>query len=250
MLIRLPGTYPAQGDTRLLTETFVDRDLATGRRVLDICTGGGALALAAARAGASSVTAVDLSMRSVLTARLNSRLQRAPITVRHGDLFAPVDGERFDLVLCNPPYVPAEGDELPRHRAARSWDAGRDGRALLDRICDEVSDVLSGDGVLLLTHSVLSDETLTIQRLQRQGLLAEVVARAAEPFGPVMRGRAALLEERGLLAPGQDHETLVVIEARLAPGAAQIGSEVSGESEAGEQSEEGPESGERAENAA
>ncbi len=220
MLVRLPGTYPAQGDTRLLTDTLVSRGLAVGRRVLDICTGGGALALAAGRAGASAVTAVDLSRRSVITARINSRLHRTPVTVHQGDLFAPVHGERFDLVLSNPPYVPAAGEVLPRHRSARSWDAGRDGRAILDRICAGVPDVLSEQGVLLLTHSVLSDEEATLERLQRAGLVAEVVARADEPFGPVMRRRAALLRSRGLLAPGQQSEGLVVIEARVRKPAA------------------------------
>ncbi|NHC14314.1 HemK2/MTQ2 family protein methyltransferase [Motilibacter deserti] len=212
--MRLPGTYPAQGDTRLLAETLRRRDLATGRRVLDVGTGGGALALAAAKAGAAAVTAVDLSLRSVMTARLNSRLNRAPITVRQGDLFAPVRGERFGLVLANPPYVPAASDELPRHRQGRCWDAGRDGRAVLDRICADVGDVLAEDGVLLLTHSALADERLTVERLKQAGLEASVVQRALEPFGPVMRKRADMLAARGLVEPGQQHEELVVIEAR------------------------------------
>ena len=214
MLMRLPGTYPAQGDTRLLADTLRRRRLAEGRRVLDIGTGGGALAVAAARAGAVSVTAVDVSLRSVLTARLNARLHRSRVTVRQGDLFAPVAGERFGLVLANPPYVPASSEALPRHRSGRSWDAGRDGRAVLDRICAGVSAVLADDGVLLLTHSVLSDEELTLRRLGEAGLVGEVVARAEEPFGPVMRRRAAMLEARGLVEPGQRHEELVVVEAR------------------------------------
>ena len=216
-LLRLPGTYPAQGDTRLLIDTLRERGLAPARRVLDVGTGGGALALAAAAEGAASVTAVDLSRRSVTTARLNSLLQHAHLDVRRGDLFAPVAGERFDLVLANPPYVPAATDALPRYRTARCWDAGVDGRALLDRLCAGVADVLAEDGVLLLTQSVLADEQVTVRRLQEAGLAAEVVARRPEPFGPVMRRRAALLRERGLLAPGADSEELVVVEARAQP---------------------------------
>jgi release factor glutamine methyltransferase len=68
--------------------------------VLDIGTGCGALALAASRAGAASVTAVDLSHRSVLTARLNCLLHGALVSVRRGDLFGPVGQRRFDLVLA------------------------------------------------------------------------------------------------------------------------------------------------------
>lgn len=63
-----------------------ERGLARGRDVLDVCTGGGALALAAAASG----TAVNLSFRSVVTARLNNRLHRQRITVLQGDLFTPV----------------------------------------------------------------------------------------------------------------------------------------------------------------
>lgn len=221
VLLRLPGTYPAQGDTRLLTRTLVDLDLAAGRDVLDVCTGGGALALAAARAGARSVTAVDLSFRSVLTARANAALAGVPVDVRRGDLFEPVRGRRFDLVLANPPYVPAATDRLPRHGPGRSWDAGVDGRAVLDRICDDVHRVLAPGGHLLLTQSALADTERTVERVTAAGLQARVVARAPEPFGPVMRRRAELLRSRGLLLPDQDHEELVVVCAQL-PEAAQV----------------------------
>ncbi len=215
ILLRLPGTYPAQGDTHLLAGTLTRRGLARGKRVLDLCTGTGALALAAAEAGAREVVAVDLSRRAAWNARLNSALARARVQVRTGDLFAPVAGELFDLVTVNPPYVPAASDQLPRHTIARSWDAGVDGRALLDRICAGASDVLAPGGVLLLIHSVLADESSTLEQLDAAGLEASVVERVEEPFGPVMRRRAEMLRRRGLLSPGQQSEELVVIEARV-----------------------------------
>ena len=215
MLLRLPGTYPAQGDTHLLVDVVEGHGLVAGRRVLDVCTGGGAIAIAAAAAGAASVTAVDLSARSVLTARANALLNRQRVRVVQGDLFAPVSGQRFDVVLANPPYVPAADDVLPRHRIARSWDAGTDGRALLDRICAGVRDVLAPGGSVVLTQSEVADPDLTVSMLVDAGLQAAVVARSHVPFGPVMRRRAALLESQGLIAPGQTLEELVVIEARL-----------------------------------
>ena len=218
-MLRLPGTYRAQGDTALLAGTLTRRGTVAGARVLDVGTGGGALALAAVRAGARSVTAVDLSLRSVASARLNGLLHRAPLQVLRGDLFAPVRGRSFDVVLANPPYVPAETDVLPRHRPGRSWDGGRDGRAVIDRICDGVADVLVPGGRLLMVQSALADEEATLEHLQRNGFTATVVARADEPFGPVMRARAEALRARGLLRPGQAHEELVVVEA-TAPSAA------------------------------
>jgi len=215
MLMRLPGVYPPQGDTWLLADVLNARGLVAGRRVLDVCTGTGVLAIAAARAGAASVTAVDLSARAAVTTWLNSRRQGVDVTVRRGDLFASVAGERFDVVLANPPYVPARGERLPRHSIGRSWDAGPDGRALLERICSEAPAVLADHGVLVVAQSTVADESRTLEHLEGAGLNAEVVARVAQPFGPVLRRRAALLEARGLISSGQRDEELVVIEARV-----------------------------------
>ncbi|GAA1230437.1 HemK2/MTQ2 family protein methyltransferase [Pseudonocardia alaniniphila] len=216
MLLRPPGVYRAEGDSRLLIDVMCQGGFVDGRHVLDIGTGSGALAVAAARAGAASVTAVDLSMRSVIATWLNSRLHGAPVSVHRGDLFTPVAGRRFGLVVANPPYVPAPTAVLPRHRKARCWDAGPDGRALLDRICAGVPDVLAPDGHLLIVQSAVCDADATVEALQRAGLSSETLARATIPFGPVMRSRAALLESRHLIHPGQRFEELVVIGARHA----------------------------------
>ena len=209
-----PGVYRAETDTELLAGVMRRGEHARGRDVLDVGTGGGALALAAARAGARSVTAVDLSLRSVATTWLNSRLARTQVRVRRGDLFTPVAGRRFGLVLSNPPYVPAATGALPRHRKARCWDAGPDGRALLDRICAGVPDVLTDDGTVLLVHSAVCDTTGTVDALHRAGLVAREIARVTVPFGPVMHARASLLETHGFVARGQRHEELVVVEGR------------------------------------
>lgn len=216
MLLYPPGVYRADDDTELLVEVMRRGDYAVDRAVLDIGTGSGALAIAAAKAGAASVTAVDLSLRSVVATWLNSRLHRASVSVRRGDLFAPVAGRRFGLVVANPPYVPSESQVLPRHRLARCWDAGPDGRALLDQICAGVTDSLAPDGNLLLVHSELCDTERTLAALDAAGMSAQVLARAAVPFGPVLRSRAAMLEARGLIDVGQRIEKLVVVGARHA----------------------------------
>lgn len=213
-LLRLPGVYRAQDDTSLLIDAMRARRRALGRHVLDVGTGTGALAVAAVRAGAESVTAVDLSLRSVVAAWANSRLQGAPVSVRWGDLFGPVAGRRFDLILTNPPYVPSRTGLRSRHRIDRCWDGGLDGRALLDRICEGAPAQLTEGGTLLLVQSELSGECATLERLEEAGLLATVTDRARVPFGPVLRAREALLRDRGLLRDGQDDEELIVIEAR------------------------------------
>ncbi|MCW0214429.1 MAG: methyltransferase [Pseudonocardia sp.] len=215
-LLSPPGVYRAQGDTAVMAGVLARTGHAAGRDVLDLGTGSGALALAAARAGAASVTAVDLSRRSVAATWLNTRMHGARVSVRRGDLYRPVDGRRFGLIVANPPYVPAETATLPRYGIARCWDAGLDGRTLLDRICDGAESHLTDDGRLLVIHSAVCGAEATVQRLARHGLVAEVVDRARIPFGPVMRARAAMLEARGLIEPGETEEDLVVIGARRA----------------------------------
>lgn len=209
-----PGVYRAQSDTALLSGDI--GRLARDRHVLDVGSGSGALALAAARAGSASVTAVDLSWRSVAATWLNARLHGATVSVRRGDLYAPVADRRFDLVVANPPYVPAATATLPRYTVGRCWDGGLDGRVVLDRLCDGARDRLTADGVLLLVHSAVCDADRTLARLAAAGMDGDVVARRRVPFGPVMRARATMLQARGLIEAGQRIEELVVVEARRA----------------------------------
>ena len=188
--------------------------LAAGARVLDLCTGTGALAVVAAGAGASEVAAVDLSLRSAVATRVNTRRHGAEVRVLRGDLFAPLDDhERFDLIVSNPPYVPSRSAALPRHTLGRCWDAGLDGRLLVDRICAQAHDRLTPGGSLLLVQSSVTDEARTVEHLQDSGLAVDVVRRRTEPFGPVMRSRAEHLRARGLIGSGQAEEGLVVLRA-------------------------------------
>lgn len=214
-MVTLPGVYVPQYDTRFLMSALEREPMRPGSEVLDLGTGSGALAVRAAQLG-GRVTAVDIARRAVLTARLNAFLCRQRVTVRRGDLTRAASHGSYDLVLSNPPYVPAPDPALPRRGPARAWDAGRDGRALVDRICDLAPQVVRPQGVLLLVHSGLCDSEETVQRLARAGMRAAVSERALVPFGPVLRSRLPWLRERGLLDEGQDREELVIIRAEHA----------------------------------
>jgi release factor glutamine methyltransferase len=206
--------YAPQEDTELLVGALSEEPVPPGADVLDVGTGSGALAVAAARRGAR-VTAVDVSRRAVCAARLNALRAGVPLRVRRGNLFAPVRGGSFDLILANPPYVPAPaGHGLPRG-AARAWDAGGDGRLVLDRICREAPALLRPGGVLLLVQSALSGPELTLGDLRAAGMKAAVTRRRRIAFGPVLRGREHWLRERGLLPPTENREELVVVRAEL-----------------------------------
>jgi release factor glutamine methyltransferase len=195
----------------MLAQLVAERRLAAGADVLDVFTGSGALAVAAAREGARSVTAVDISRRALLTARLNARRNGLSIRTLRGDLFAPVDGETFDLIVANPPYYPG-GEDLPERGLARAWEGGPDGRVLVDRLCDGAPGHLRRGGRLLVVHNTMIGERQTRERLEAGGLQTEVLLRHPGPLGPVGREAVKLLRERGIDAPEQ--EVTVVISGR------------------------------------
>lgn len=206
------GVYPPQEDTGLLGEVL-RRELRTGSRVLELCTGSGSLAINAARYGASEVTAIDISRRALAVTWLRARCRRVGVRLYRGDLTGPVRKQRFDLIACNPPYVPSEGGTTPRGWD-RCVDGGADGRMVVDRVCAETPKLLRPGGTLLLMHSALCGVSTTVHMLSRHGLTAEVAARCEAPFGPVMRRRAERLAACGFIQPMQRTEELVVIRAR------------------------------------
>jgi release factor glutamine methyltransferase len=131
-----------------------------------------------------------------------------------GDLLAPVEGERFDAIVTNPPYVPSPSARLPHRGRERAWEAGPDGRALLDRICAQAPAHLRPGGALLVVHSSLLGLERTAEALRAGGLDVDVVARAPGPLGPLMTRRRAHLIAHGMLAPGQSDEEILVVRGR------------------------------------
>jgi len=211
-VLTLPGVYAPQADSRLLVEALRREEIRPRTRMLDLCTGSGLLAVLAARMGAD-VTAVDAARKAVLTARLNALLARRRVKVLRRDLADSLEAGSFDLVTCNPPYVPTPGGGVPRSGPARAWDAGYDGRAILDRVCAAAPALLRPGGVLLMVHSGLCGTDATVHVLERTGMRVRVDERVYVPFGPVLRAREAWLRERGLLQPYDDREELVIIRA-------------------------------------
>ncbi|MEU2427718.1 HemK2/MTQ2 family protein methyltransferase [Streptomyces sp. NPDC007851] len=209
-----PGVYRPQTDTALLGRALRRERITRRTEVLDLGTGSGALAVEAARLG-GRVTAVDISWRALAAAWCNARLNGQTVRLRHGDLGSAVPDRRFDLVISNPPYVPAPPGDGPPRGSARAWDAGTDGRLLIDRICATAPTVLRPAGRLLMVHSHLSGVEETLVRLREAGMRSEIVDRARLPFGRVLLSRLGWLRERGLIAD-RTSEELVVIRAEHA----------------------------------
>jgi release factor glutamine methyltransferase len=212
-IFTLPGVFQPHSDSWLLVNELREQTLPPQATVLDLCTGSGALAVCAALRGAR-VTAVDVSRRATWTTRINARLNGVRVDAIRGDLFNAVGDRRFDAIVSNPPYVPSDDDELPTRGPQRAWDAGTDGRALLDRICREAPDHLRPGGFLLVVHSAVCGVDATLEQLRAGGLETEVVARQRGPLGPLLRARISALEARGQLAPGQREEEVVIVRGR------------------------------------
>jgi release factor glutamine methyltransferase len=210
-IVRLPGVFRPRSDTWLLAAVMRRQPQLRGGTVLDVCTGSGALAIAAALAGARAVTAVDVSRRAVLSARLGARLNGVRVEGRRGDLFGAVQGRRFDVIVSNPPYLPGAAGAPATRGRARHIEGGATGRLLLDRLIDAAPAHLAPRGVLLVTHSSLNGELATLERMRAAGLEPAIAERRRGALGPLLAARAPALEAEGLLARGERSEDLLVI---------------------------------------
>lgn len=206
----IDGVYKPAADSQLLLETFALHGPAPVATVLDLCCGSGVQGIAASLRG-HLVDAVDADRRAVVASRRNALLNGVQMPVRQGDLFEAVSGRRFDAVLVNPPYVPTpKGIGLSSY----PWsDGGPDGRALIDRICNQASEHLTSDGSLWMIHSSLADVNKTVHQLTKRRMVVELIAEQVEPFGPLTRERLQMLRATGMIGATDECERLVVIRA-------------------------------------
>lgn len=154
-----PDVLVPRPETETLVTAALERlpDAEAELRVLDVGTGSGAVALAlASERPKARVVATDLSAAALAVAGRNAeRLGLADrVAFAEGDLFEPLAGERFDLVISNPPYIGrGEADSLApelRHEPESALYAGADGLEVLRRLVAEASDHLEAGGVLAL----------------------------------------------------------------------------------------------------
>ena len=149
-----PRALIPRNDTEALCEEAL-RHIRSGDRVLDLCTGTGALGIAVKKLCPKAiVTATDISEAALSLAEENARSLQADVRFLQGDLFAPVAGEEFEVIVSNPPYIPealrgrlqAEVEKEP----ALALFAGEDGLDFYRRIAREAPARLAPQGWLCL----------------------------------------------------------------------------------------------------
>ncbi len=140
----------------LISERFSGLLQSEPKRILDLCTGSGCIAIACAQAfPEAEVDAVDLSLDALDVAQIN--IERYQLTERvfpiSSDLFNELPQDRYDLIVTNPPYVDQEDlDDMPQEfhfEPELALGSGEDGLNITKRILAEAADYLTDDGVLV-----------------------------------------------------------------------------------------------------
>ena len=143
------------------TELLAERAIAALRMrpapiALDMCCGSGCLAISMALGDPrAQVHAADLSEGALAVTALNAERLYAKVILHQGDLFGSIpDGLRFDVIVSNPPYIPAadclELQEEVRREPMMALDGGADGYDFYRRIAEDAPRFLKEGGVLLM----------------------------------------------------------------------------------------------------
>jgi release factor glutamine methyltransferase len=174
------NVYEPAEDSFLFAENLAVRD---GDRVADVGTGCGILGIIAAEK-ASEVLAIDINPWAVQCAKENARRNQVSekMLLIQGDLLAPVrEGEEFDMILFNAPYLPSEEGEGSSW-LERAWAGGISGRKMIDGFIRESPQHLRPNGEILLMQSSLSEVGETRRGFEEKGLRVDVVVSQDLPF--------------------------------------------------------------------
>lgn len=175
-----PEVYQPSDDTFLLADHL---GAHPGLRVADIGSGCGILGILAASKGCN-VTAVDINPFAIDCSRLNARLNGVSnrFEAKLGDLFQDLGGEKFDLMIFNPPYLPQSDEEETGGWLEKAWQGGSSGKEVIDRFLKDGSMHLFTEGEIRMVLSSLSSPESTILDLKARGFEVTVLAKEKLDF--------------------------------------------------------------------
>ena len=163
--------YIPSDDTFLLAENL---EIKKGQSVLEIGTGSGLVSMYASLL-TDDVTATDINYNALELAEKNFKLNNiGTIKLEFGDLFEPVKDKKFDVILFNTPYLPTDSDDIINDDLNYAFDGGLDGRKVIDRFINQVSNHLNDKGIVQIIQSSLSDNDRTLDMFDRNGFVAEI----------------------------------------------------------------------------
>ena len=168
------NVYEPAEDSFLFAENLNVHKAVT---VLDLGTGCGILGILAAER-ASVVVSVDINPYAIRCAKENAKLNdlQSRIYYVQGDLFTPLNSSfKFDLVIFNAPYLPANEEEMESW-IGRAWAGGATGRQIIDRFIAEAPKYLKDEGKVLLMQSTLAGVDETLRKFSDCGMSVRVVA--------------------------------------------------------------------------
>ncbi|MEK6915862.1 MAG: HemK2/MTQ2 family protein methyltransferase [Nanoarchaeota archaeon] len=139
------------------------------KKVIDIGTGSGILAIKALKSGASSVTAVDLNKDAVKEIKSNNK----SIKTIQSNIFSKVKG-KFDLIICNPPYLPHDSREDKESSLATS--GGKKGDEFILKFLRQAKSHLKENGIILLLFSSLTPRDRINKLLEKLNSKSKIVA--------------------------------------------------------------------------
>ena len=163
--------YIPSDDTFLLSENL---EIKEGQSVLEIGTGSGLVSMYASLLS-DDVTATDINYNALELAEKNFKLNNInTIRLEFGDLFEPVKDKKFDVIIFNTPYLPTDSDDIINDDLNYAFDGGLDGRKVIDRFINQVSNHLNDKGIVQIIQSSLSDNDRTLDMFDRNGFVAEI----------------------------------------------------------------------------
>ncbi len=167
--------YQPAEDSKLLADTVVEA-VDPGQRALDVGTGSGYIATRLRREAGAEAIGVDLNPEACEQAR------DAGVPVVRGDMVSPFHDEGFDVVVCNPPYLPTPPEQEWDDWMERALSGGEDGRAMVDPLLDTVGRVLRPGGQAYLLISTLTGPEEVRAYARERGFDSEIVAEESHPF--------------------------------------------------------------------
>jgi len=200
---------------------FLAANLPSGEgSALDLTTGSGFHAIVLDKLG-FSVTAVDISSAATKSAQSNAAANGAKLTILTGDLFAPVVGQRFDVIVAWPPIMPNSAANSSHSDHKQINDGGVEGFDVLERVLIGSGRALAPGGRLFTVRPWYLDEEKFHALVARSGLQCRTLATERFPLGTLSTERLTYLcsiskhEEEDLRSNGQE---MHVVELKTCAG--------------------------------